>query len=129
MAFVSFLKRIFHRQMKAVPATKQTGFDGEALAAQYLTRQGLRIKERNWRCRLGELDLICRDGEEYVFVEVKASRRRSSWLPEDRVNFRKQQKIKSLARRYLKIHTIDAPYRFDIVAVWWRRGRAANPPS
>jgi putative endonuclease len=119
MVFVSFLKRLFRPKTEVVPGTRQTGIEGEVLAAQYLTRHGLRVKERNWRCKFGELDLICRDGEEYVFVEVKASRRLISWQPEDRVNFRKQQKLKSLATLYRKVHAIDAPFRFDIVAVWW----------
>ena len=126
--FVNIFKRIFRRRpAEALTATRRTGVEGEALAAQYLTRHGLRVVERNWRCKLGELDLICRERDEFVFVEVKANRHLSAWLPEDRVNYKKQQKLKSLAHRYLKVHAIDAPYRFDIIAVWWEDDQTANP--
>jgi putative endonuclease len=91
---------------------------GETLAAWLLRCKGYRIEARNWRCPLGELDIIARHGCTLVFVEVKARSSRSAGLPEEAVDRRKQARIVRLARAYLAgLHGPTPPCRFDVVAV------------
>ncbi|MDD5087655.1 MAG: YraN family protein [bacterium] len=78
---------------------------------------------RNWRCSIGELDPVCRQGETYVFVEVKASRKPSALPPEARINGRKYRKLLSVTAAYRKYHSVKAPCRLDAVAVWWEDGK------
>lgn len=103
----------------AANAAHRRGRVGEELAAQQLRRNGFRIIERNWRCPLGELDLVATKGALTVLVEVKTSRRRGAIPPEMRVNGRKRMKLRSLADYYLKRHRPAGDVRFDIIAVWW----------
>jgi putative endonuclease len=98
------------------------GAAGEKIAAHYLQRIGCRMITRNWRCRLGEVDIICEDKDELVFVEVKSARLSGALPPEVRVNRRKQDKLVMLARHYLQVHHVDRPVRFDLVSVWSENG-------
>jgi len=94
------------------------GREAEALAASYLERNGLAIVERNWRCRHGELDLIARDGDVLVFVEVKSRRARWGDGPGAAVSALKQWRLTRLAHHYLKWRRLGEPRcRFDVVAV------------
>lgn len=99
-------------------APGEAGRQGERLAARFLRRQGFRILRRNCRARGGEIDLIARDGDEVVFVEVKTRTSRQWGDPEDSVTPTKQRRISlaasSFADRY-RLHT--RPLRFDVVAV------------
>lgn len=74
---------------------------------------------RNYRCRTGEIDLVARDGEVLVFVEVKARRGRTFGSPEEAVNLGKQRRLRRLAACYLAEHRITdgQAVRFDVVAV------------
>lgn len=91
---------------------------GEALAALCLRLKGYRIEARNWRCSLGELDLVCLDGEVLVFVEVKARTSRRAGRPEEAVDSRKRARLVRLAQAYLNTRQAgDVPCRFDVVAV------------
>ena len=91
---------------------------GEALAALCLRLKGYHIEARNWHCSLGELDLVCNDGETLVFVEVKTRASRKAGWPEDAVDRRKQARLVRLAEAYLTKHGVEArPCRFDVVAV------------
>lgn len=77
----------------------------------------------NYRCALGEIDLICRDGATYVFVEVRSRSGSSHGSPQESVTRRKQQRLVRLAQWYLKqIRQSRASARFDVVAVLWRGG-------
>jgi putative endonuclease len=105
-----------------VSPSSALGVAGEKIAAQHLRRIGCRIVERNWRSRLGEVDIICEDGEALVFVEVKAARRLSALAPEGRVNQRKRRKLLTLAQHYMKLRHTDRPVRFDVVSVWSENG-------
>ena len=94
------------------------GRDAEDAAARFLERAGLRVVERNVRFQHGELDLVCHDGDLWVFVEVKC--RRASWgdAPSAAVSWRKQRRLVRLAQHYLKWRRLgDPPCRFDVVAV------------
>lgn len=91
----------------------------EALAAEYLQGQGYVILERNYRDRLGEIDIIAREGRYLVFVEVKYRGNLRSGYPEESVYGRKQQRIRHTALWYLHTHGYgeDTPSRFDVVSI------------
>ena len=90
---------------------------GENVAALHLEDKGLRIIERNWRCPLGEIDIVASDSEEYVFVEVKTRRGRAMGAPEEGLTEKKARKLLKLAQRYLLDHDLDPDWRVDLVAV------------
>lgn len=94
---------------------KATGRSGEDLAAQHLVQQGYTILERNYRLRIGEVDIIARDEEYLVFIEVKTRRSKRFGSPFEAVDIRKQQQIIRIASAYLQGKEI--PVRFDVVAV------------
>ena len=94
------------------------GLAAEEAAAAHLARAGLRVVARNVRFVHGEIDLVCRDGEIWVFVEVKC--RRAGWDegPGAAVSPLKQRRLLRLAAHYLKWRRLDNPRcRFDVVAV------------
>jgi putative endonuclease len=95
-----------------------TGSKGEEIAAAYLKKNGYRIRETNFRCPLGELDIIAQDGSELVFVEVKTRKTRKLGYPEQAVGVRKQRKMSQLALVYLqKKKFTDTKARFDVMAI------------
>ncbi|TSE00144.1 YraN family protein [Skermania sp. ID1734] len=94
------------------------GAHGEELAAQMLVAAGLDILCRNWRCRHGEIDLIARDGDTVVFVEVKTRRGTGFGTPAEAVTPAKQAKIRHLASAWLTERAGPwVPVRFDVVSV------------
>lgn len=93
------------------------GKKAENLAYNFLSKQGLILLERNFRLRLGEIDLIMRDGETIVFVEVKYRSSRAFGGPLEAVTFRKQQKIKLAAQTYLQRFASPPLVRFDVVGI------------
>lgn len=91
---------------------------GEDLAAKTIRQAGMRILQRNYRCVVGEIDIIALDGEDLVFVEVKTLRTDDIGDPEEHIHEGKQRKIERVARQYLnEHHTKNRPCRFDVVAV------------
>ena len=97
---------------------KETGRRGEEAAAHFLAARGWRILHRNWRCRLGELDIVAEDGDTIVFVEVRtrAAQGRFGTAAES-VDARKRRKLASLAHAYLAwTGRQNAPIRFDVIA-------------
>jgi putative endonuclease len=104
---------------------QEWGKAGEDLAARYLEQRGLKILERNFRFEHGEIDLIAEEGEELVFIEVKARQSTAFGTPEDAVTEKKQEKVHAAAEGYLYTHDIDdRPCRFDIVAIEYKNGKA-----
>lgn len=93
------------------------GAEAEARAAEYLVRQGLKVIGRNFRCRLGEIDLIARDGETLVFVEVRSRRNAGYGGALASVDGRKQQRLIAAAQYYLARQAYLPPCRFDVVAL------------
>ena len=87
--------------------------------ADYLKQQGLFILRYNYRCRFGEIDLIARDGEYLVFVEVKYRKDNSSGYSLAAVNPAKQKTICKVARYFLTVeyHNVDIPCRFDVAGI------------
>ncbi len=101
-----------------MPATTELGARGERIAAAYLTDAGLRLIDRNWRCRDGELDIVARDGAAIVFCEVKTRRATGFGHPVEAVPAAKQRRLRTLAQRWLAAHDEHAPdLRFDVVGV------------
>ena len=104
----------------------QLGHDGEDLAAAHLTAAGMQVLARNWRCREGELDIVARDGDALVFVEVKTRSGTAFGEPSEAVGRVKARRIHVLACRWLTEHRpAGCPeLRFDVVSVVRRRGFA-----
>lgn len=93
------------------------GARAESLAAEYLARRGLRLVQRNFRCRGGEIDLILRDGPVLVFVEVRARAASSFGGAAESITATKRGRIVLAARHYLALNGLDVPCRFDAVLV------------
>ncbi len=111
------------RMIGAPDGRQNLGRRGEEIAAAYLARLGYVIVTRNWRTRTGELDIVARDGEWLVIVEVRARRGAGSSTapilgrPEDSVTPRKQAQLVALAEAYLFEHPWDGPWRVDVIAL------------
>ena len=91
---------------------------GEQLAAVYLKKKGLTIVERNYRCFIGEIDIIARDGETIVFVEVKSRRSSGFGDPASSVDIRKQKKLSKVALAYVGEHNLEnRRARFDVISI------------
>lgn len=91
----------------------------EKQAGNYLEEQGYQILEYNFRCRRGEIDIVAKDGEYLVFVEVKYRRNAKSGSPLEAVDFKKQRIISRTASYYCLSHGYGetTPCRFDVVAI------------
>ena len=104
---------------------RSQGKAGEDIAANYLEREGLKILERNYRFERGEIDIIAEEGDELVFVEVKARRSTTFGTPEEAVTEEKQEQVHAVAEGYLFEHDIDnRSCRFDVVAIEFRNNKA-----
>lgn len=96
---------------------KQTfGARGEKIAAWYLAKKGYLILNRHYTSRFGEIDLVAKDGEQLVFVEVKTRHNHDCGLPEDSVNRTKLKKLKKAIYAYLSQNPTEN-YRLDVVAI------------
>jgi putative endonuclease len=105
--------------------SRKEGSRGEDLAAEYLERNGYEILDRNYRFERGEVDLIAKDGDELVFIEVKARRSDAFGLPEDAITPQKEEQIKRVAEGYLFERQIEnQACRFDVVAITYNQGKA-----
>ncbi len=97
---------------------RRLGDRGEEAAARYLAKRGFRILERGFRARCGEIDLIAREGEDLVFVEVKTRRSLRCGDPLEAVTGTKRRRILRAAALYLQSRgSWESPCRFDLVAV------------
>ncbi len=102
------------------------GKQSEALATAYLKLSGYRILERNYRNRIGEIDIIAKEGPVLVFIEVKARKSARYGSPKNAVTPAKQMKISNTALAYLKeTGQLNCKARFDVVAIDARY----NPPD
>ena len=91
---------------------------GESLAVKHLKARGCEILAQNYRAVRGEIDIIVRDGEFTVFVEVKTRRSLKFGLPQAAVTLQKQRQISKVALAYLQTHNLlDAHCRFDVIAI------------
>lgn len=99
--------------------TKASGDQGEALAVRYLEERSYTILDRQWRCRFGELDVVCRSPEGVLcFVEVKRRGPGAIGLPREFVDGRKRERLCRAANLYMGFHGLDCPARFDVAEIY-----------
>lgn len=99
-------------------SNKKLGDWGEDLACDFLRKNGYRILERNFRTRIGEIDIITEKKGKIIFIEVKTKKGINFGLPEEMVGKRKQEKLIKLAQLYLaQKNLIDKEFRIDVVAI------------
>jgi putative endonuclease len=117
------------RQPKPAPSWKRDlGGRGETFAARHLRRRGYKVLVRRFRSRAGEIDLVCRDGEWLVFVEVKTRVNEDLGAPSEAVDATKQRHMSKVALDYLRLLGYpEVPFRFDIAEVILPKG--ARRPS
>jgi len=100
--------------------TKALGKSGEDRAVTFLEQKGYSIIRKNYRTADGEIDIIARDGDTIVFVEVKTRRSLAFGVPEAGVDFRKQKQIKKIAGQFISHYQLfDRNCRYDIVALYY----------
>lgn len=91
---------------------------GEDVAARYLAEAGLVILERNWRCELGEIDIVAREGSALVICEVKTRRGLGYGSPLESVTYKKLARLRRLVGRWLQEHDVQPDaVRIDVVGV------------
>lgn len=95
----------------------ELGKSGEKLAGEYLEKIGYEIIEKNFRTKFGEIDIIARDDETFVFVEVKTRKDGLYGAPQYAVNFYKQKHLSLAAFSFIKKNSLRSDYRFDIIAI------------
>lgn len=94
------------------------GRTGEDLALREIQRLGYRCIARNYRCALGEVDLVAKDGDTLVFVEIKTRRGKTLTYAKEAVTPRKKRQLSKVALAYMKAnHCTDTKARFDVVAI------------
>ncbi|WP_213815855.1 YraN family protein [Glaciihabitans sp. dw_435] len=99
-------------------AKDDLGRRGEAIAAEHLTKSGMQLIERNWRCSQGEIDIVARAGSELVFVEVKTRSGTSFGHPLEAITTRKLARLRRLAAAWCAAHPgAAAGVRIDAIAV------------
>ena len=96
------------------------GIKGENLAVSYLLNKGFQVIARNFRCRMGEIDIIARSGDYLVFVEVRTRSQPEYGLAQESISRAKVNKLRQLAEFYLVRYPQKGLFiRFDVVAVNW----------
>ena len=106
---------------------RTSGQAAEDAARRHLGARGLKVIRRNYQTRRGEIDLVMRDGDTLVFVEVRSRGRGAMVSPAESVDARKQRRLIAAAEHFLTRHPrlADRPTRFDVVAI----DTAADPPA
>ncbi|MEZ5046163.1 MAG: YraN family protein [Chitinophagaceae bacterium] len=95
---------------------KKTGQEGELLAQQFLKEQGYEILNINWRTGHKEIDIICKQQDVYIFVEVKTRLHTRMGMPEESVSEKKIQAVTEAARIYLE-DKVYSDIRFDVISI------------
>ena len=103
---------------------QELGDWGEKKAARYLKRKGLKILEKNFSCKTGEIDIIAIDTDRtIVFVEVKTRSSENFSAAQDAVTLAKQTRLARAANYFIAIHNIqDRPLRFDVITIVLNKG-------
>lgn len=98
---------------------RRIGAEAEQLVKRYLAEHGFKILEMNYRCRQGEIDIIAKEEEYYVFIEVKYRTSTKYGMPQESVGIAKQRRICKAAQYYLYSQSLNefTPVRFDVAAV------------
>lgn len=103
--------------------SRNRGLQSETVACEFLERRGLRLLERNWHSRFGEIDLVLQDGGMIVFVEVRLRSSAAYGGPAESIDRRKRARLLAAARLYLAGRR-ERPCRFDVVLL-----KRLDPPD
>jgi putative endonuclease len=118
----------YQNKKPGTPGSKKhlrRGQEGEQLAVRYLQRRGYRILRRNYRCPLGEIDIVARHRGVLVFIEVKCRSSRTFGSPKLAITPAKKRKLSQVAWHYLQEHGLtEVSARFDVVTI---SGMSASP--
>jgi putative endonuclease len=97
---------------------RDTGILGEKLAKDYLRKRGYRIREINYRCPEGEIDIVAEQKDYLVFIEVKTRRSLEFGSPEESITADKRERLRAVAARYQQSHdSLPQLWRIDVVAI------------
>lgn len=96
---------------------QRLGAYGESVAARILDEAGYRILKRNYRCDVGEADIVAMDGDVLVFVEVRTRQGKRLGTPEESIGLRKQAKMIEVAQTYVSERQYEGAWRMDVVAI------------
>jgi putative endonuclease len=97
---------------------KAVGILGEKLAREFLRKKGYRVRELNFRCKNGEIDIIAEKDDYLVFVEVRTKTTTAFGTPEESITFAKKKRLIALALYYLNSHqNLSSSWRIDFVAI------------
>ena len=106
------------QKQRMIDTRKKLGNRGEKIAAKFLRKQGYQIIEKNYHSRLGEIDIVAKEDESIVFVEVKTRCSTDFGLPEEALSYDKRRRLSKLALGYLAHRRIkDTNCRFDVVSI------------
>jgi len=107
---------------------RETGALGERLACDFLGKNGYDILETNYRCRDGEIDIIAKQGDTLVFVEVRTKKSRQFGTPEESITPTKMERLRTVAAHYGQNHdNLPTNWRIDVVAIQMdTRGRVSR---
>lgn len=99
-------------------SSREVGLCGEDIAVRYLEAQGFSVVSRNFRSRFGEIDVIAKDGDTIVFIEVKTRRSRRFGKAIEQITKAKQRKVMKAASEYLlRTGALENDVRFDVLAI------------
>ena len=102
---------------------KELGAKGEKLAARFLKRKGYKIIQRNYRCKLGEVDIVAEQDKTLVFVEVRTQQTEKFGPPQYSINSAKRSHISRVALFYIKEkRLVEQSCRFDVIAITFPSG-------
>lgn len=97
---------------------------GEEIATKYLKQNNYEIIERNFRCKQGEIDIIAKENEEIIFIEVKTRSSIMYGRPSEAVNETKQKHIKKAAKYYVYLNKLENCYiRLDVIEIYFKNNK------
>jgi putative endonuclease len=96
----------------------ELGVLGEVIASEFLAKNGYEVLETNYRCSDGEIDIITKQEDSLVFIEVRTKRSKGFGTPEESITSAKKEKLRICAERYRQEHqNLPSDWRIDVVAV------------
>lgn len=103
---------------------QELGKEGEEFAVNYLQKKGYKIIDRNFECRQGEIDIIAKEKNEYVFIEVKTRQNFNYGMPCEAVDERKQKHIWNATKYYIYSHKLEDKFiRIDVIEIYKKQGK------
>ncbi len=99
------------------------GFIGEQIATHYLIDKGYEIVERNWRCKIGEIDIVAKKDGFLCFIEVKRKIKSENFKAEGHFDYKKKKKLERLIEIYIKKNKAKLPPRLELIAINEEKGK------